>query len=243
MKQYGLIGNPLKHSFSADFFNNLFVREGIDAYYAPYELGHIKELEELLTRVPLQGLNVTAPYKQEVLRYATELSPEVEAIGAANVLRIDRNTSGKIVHIKAFNTDVVGFSETVHSLVRQNDLALVLGTGGAALAVRYALMQLGLCVLLVSRGARAEGVVPYKDLRNLLPLARLLVNATPIGLHEGQRLKLPYDLIEARHLCYDLIYNPTETPFLLEARLRGAQTMNGLAMLHGQALAAWDIWH
>lgn len=242
MKHYGLIGNPLRHSFSADFFGQLFERQGIDACYTPYELGRIEELEKLLESVPLVGLNVTAPYKQEVLRYATAFSPEVREIGAANVLRIDRNSEGQIQGIVAFNTDVVGFRESVRSRVVGGEFALVLGTGGAALAVRYALRSLGLDVLLVSRSPREEGVISYDTLTEYLPTARLIVNATPLGLHEGELPALPYKLLGAEHLCYDLIYNPAKTAFLLEAQRRGARTMNGLEMLHRQALAAWDIW-
>lgn len=242
-KHYGLIGNPLRHSFSADFFADLFARERIDASYAPYELQQIEELEALLQRVPLVGLNVTAPYKQAVLRYATTRSPEVVAVGAANVLRIRRSPTGEVTEIEAFNTDVVGFSDSLRPMLRDLGAhALVLGSGGAALAVRHALQQLGIEVWLVSRNPHSAGMIGYDALPHYLPTARLVVNATPLGLHADQRPNLPYDLLGSQHLCYDLIYNPAETPFLREAMRRGAQTMNGLNMLHGQARAAWAIW-
>lgn len=241
-KYYGLIGYPLGHSFSADFFCELFVRQGVDAQYTPYELLSIDELPELLTRVPLSGLNVTSPYKREVLRYASELSSEVKAIGAANVLQIERDSTGNIQRIRAHNTDIVGFRDTIRGRFDRGSLALVLGTGGAAEAVRYALCTLGLRVLLVSRTPRDLDCISYSAVERYLPQAVLLVNATPVGMNPTECICLPYHLLTEQHLCYDLIYNPSITPFLAEAMKYGADTINGLAMLHGQALEAWRIW-
>lgn len=243
MKHYGLIGYPLGHSFSADFFSDLFAREGIDAVYTPYPLESIDELESLLREVPLVGLNVTSPYKRDVLRYATQLSPEVRAIGAANVLRIERSNQGDIQSIIAHNTDIEGFGATLRGRCSSDTLALVLGTGGAAEAVRYALGEFGIRVLFVSRHSQRADAISYEELAQYVPQAQLIVNATPVGLHDNALVPFPYELLTPQHLCYDLIYNPSVTPFLAQAGKFGAQTMNGLAMLYGQARAAWCIWN
>lgn len=243
-KQFGLIGYPLGHSFSADFFSQLFEREHIAAYYTPYELSSIDLLGSLLQKqTNLYGLNVTSPYKEAVVEYATELSAEVVATGAANVLHIRRDARGQVKHIAAHNTDIIGFRDSL--LPYLPDLsgakALILGTGGAAKAASYALEQLGIDAYFVSRSPR-EGTIGYDSIEAYLPEARLIVQATPVGLHCGEVVLFPYEKLTDRHLCYDLIYNPSETGFLAEAKRQGAQTKNGLEMLHKQALAAWEIW-
>ncbi|MDO4692468.1 MAG: shikimate dehydrogenase [Porphyromonadaceae bacterium] len=244
LKQFGLIGYPLGHSFSADFFTRLFEREHISAHYTPYELSSIDQLEVLLkTQRNLYGLNVTSPYKAAVLEYATDLSLEVVAIGAANVLHIRRDVQGRIKGITAHNTDIIGFRDSLlpHLAHLTDSRALILGTGGAARSVSYVLEHLGLGCTLVSRSSQV-GAIGYGDIAAHLSESRLIVQATPVGLRQGQVVQFPYDMLTADHLCYDLIYNPSETGFLLEAKRFGAQTKNGLEMLHGQALAAWKIW-
>lgn len=242
MYRFGLIGRPLGHSRSAELFAERFAREGIDACYELHELACIDELPDLLMRYPdLVGLNVTAPYKTEVLAYADTLSPEVETIGAANVLLIDRSSKGGY-RIEAYNSDVYGFEASLYPHHTQGTAhALILGTGGAARAVAYALEHLGIDYLYVSRSPRL-GQIGYDEVAHYLETSQLIVNATPVGYSLGEAPAIPYDLLGPRHLCYDLIYNPAETAFLAHARRAGAKTHNGLDMLRLQAEQAWAIW-
>lgn len=243
MKQFGLIGYPLGHSFSVDFFTQLFEQSGIEACYKAYELERIDLVQHLLANLEnLVGLNVTSPYKETILPFATDLSPEVEVVRAANVLHLRRD--GSRVSIKAYNTDIIGFGQSLTSeAITSTDYprALILGTGGAARAVAYALDLKGVETMLVSREPRV-GQVSYDVLDRLLTDYPLVVNATPVGLYRGQIIDIPYHLLTDKHLCYDLIYNPSETNFLAKARAAGARIKNGLEMLHLQALAAWEIW-
>ena len=240
---YGLIGRPLEHSFSPSYFRAFFECGGIDASYELYELERIEELPQLLEAHPdLRGLNVTLPYKREVLRYASECSDEVKLLGAANVLSVRRTPEGKPI-LKAHNTDVEGFRRSLAQLLRgEHPEAWVFGTGGAASAVLRGLDLLGINYRQVSRTPRS-GQMSYADLT--LEEARqtkLWINATPVGLRLGDLLPLPYEALGAEHICYDLIYNPSPTTFLSRASERGARTKDGLEMLHIQADEAWKIW-
>lgn len=240
---YGLIGRPLVHSFSPGYFRAFFEREGIDASYELHELERIEELPQLLEAHPdLRGLNVTLPYKREVLRYASECSDEVKLLGAANVLSVRRTPEGKPI-LKAYNTDVEGFRRSLAQLLRgERPEAWVFGTGGAASAVLRGLDLLGISYRQVSRTPRS-GQMSYGDL-SLEEAQRihLWINATPVGLRLGDALPLPYEALGAEHICYDLIYNPSPTTFLSRASERGARAKDGLEMLHVQADEAWKIW-
>lgn len=240
---YGLIGRPLAHSFSPGYFRAFFEREGIDASYGLYELERIEVLPQLLEAHPdLRGLNVTLPYKREVLRYASECSEEVKLLGAANVLSMRRTPEGKPI-LKAYNTDVEGFRRSLAPLLRgERPEAWVFGTGGAASAVLRGLDLLGINYRQVSRTPRS-GQMSYGDLTvEEARRAKLWINATPVGLRLGDALPLPYEALGAEHICYDLIYNPSPTTFLSRASERGARTKDGLEMLHIQADEAWKIW-
>lgn len=240
---YGLIGRPLEHSFSPSFFRAFFEREGIDASYELYELERIEALPQLLeAHLDLRGLNVTLPYKREVLRYASECSDEVKLLGAANVLSVRRSPEGKPI-LKAYNTDVEGFRRSLAQLLRwERPEAWVFGTGGAASAVLRGLDLLGISYLQVSRTPRS-GQMSYGDLTaEEAQRTKLWINATPVGLRLGDALPLPYEALGAEHICYDLIYNPSPTTFLSRASERGARTKDGLEMLHIQADEAWKIW-
>lgn len=240
---YGLIGRPLAHSFSPGYFRAFFEREGIDASYELYELERIEELPQLLEAHPdLRGLNVTLPYKREVLRCASECSDEVKLLGAANVLSVRCSPEGKPI-LKAYNTDVEGFRRSLAPLLREDrPEAWVFGTGGAASAVLRGLDLLGISYGQVSRTPRS-GQMSYGNLTaEEARRTKLWINATPVGLRLGEALPLPYEALGAEHICYDLIYNPSPTTFLSLASERGARTKDGLEMLHIQADEAWKIW-
>ncbi len=245
MEKYGLIGYPLGHSMSKDYFNTKFKSEGIDAAYVNFEIPDIDEIKAvLLTNPELRGLNVTIPYKQQVIPYLNEITREAREIGAVNVIKITRK--GKKTHLKGFNSDVVGFVQSIRPLLeRCHKKALILGTGGASKAVEYGLRSLGLESAFVSR-TKKPGVMTYGEITpEVLGEYKVIVNCTPVGMFPAisDCPALPYEALDSHSLLYDLIYNPDETAFLAKGRQRGAVTKNGLEMLLLQAFASWEFWH
>lgn len=242
---YGLIGEKISHSFSADFFNKKFDKEGINEKYFLFPLSTIEDFPSLIETHPdLKGLNVTIPYKQTVIPYLDSLSDEAIEIGAVNVIKFIKNKDGR--YLKGYNSDAIGFRESLLPLLKEDmDKALVLGTGGASKAVEYILKNLGLKVTLVSR-TPGENQIGYEDINEeVMNENKLIVNTTPVGMFPNieNSPSIPYNLLSTNHLCYDLVYNPLETEFLKRAKENGASVKNGLEMLHLQALAAWDIWN
>jgi len=242
MRKFGLIGKKLGHSFSKRYFTEKFAREGIqDAQYELYELATTTELKALLAQEPeLVGLNVTVPYKEEVLPLLDALDEAAARIGAVNTIKISQHGT------KGFNTDYVGFKTTLQEFypVAERRQALVLGTGGAAKAVWAALDDLSIKYTSVSRQP-APDELGYEELTpDLLQKYNLLINTTPLGMHPHPDScpPLPYDSLTKAHYAYDLVYNPEQTLFLEKCAAAGAKTMNGLDMLYRQAAAAWQIW-
>ena len=237
---YGLIGKTLGHSFSRQFFTDKFQREGLDAEYLNFELPQIDLFPSVFEGRDVRGLNVTIPYKQAVIPFLKELSDEARAIGAVNVVKV---TADGLV---GYNTDVVGFTQSIRPLLRPHHTkALVLGTGGASRAVCYGLNRLGLDIQLVSR-TKSSGTLTYDQLSpEVMAAYTVIVNTTPLGTSPAVDTcaPIPYDCLSERHLLFDLVYNPDETKFLRLGREHGAQTRNGLEMLHLQAVAAWQIWN
>lgn len=245
-EEYGLIGHPLGHSFSAAFFAQKFATEGIDASYHNFDIATIDEVENILSTHPrLRGFNVTIPYKQAILPYLDTVSSEAQEIGAVNVVKVVYDDEGKR-SLHGFNSDVVGFIRSIAPLLQPHHTkALVLGTGGASRAIVYGLKQLGISATLVSRRP-CEGQLTYADIdAQVLQAHTVVVNCSPIGMHPhvDEAPALPYELLSERHLCYDLVYNPAETAFMQRSAAQGATVKNGLEMLHLQALAAWEIWN
>ena len=237
MRHYGIIGFPLLHSFSAKYFNEKFATEQIEAEYSlyPTKVESLKlKVERLLNS--LDGFNVTLPYKQEIIPYLERLDETAQAIGAVNV----------VYKRVGYNTDCLGFMESMRPLVREYDRkALVLGTGGASKAVCYGLRKLGITPTLVSRTPK-EGMLGYKELNESVMAAHtIIVNSTPLGMlpDVDSCPDIPYEMLSARHLLYDCVYNPEETLFLKKGKAQGCTIKNGLEMLYGQAKAAWKIWN
>lgn len=244
MDIYGLLGKKLGHSFSADFFNRKFHDEQIDASYKNFELSDISQLPELIrTNSKLKGFNVTIPYKEDILPYLDDISNEAKAIDAVNVVKIIDIDGKKI--LKGFNTDAPGFSKALND--RFNNLpnhALILGSGGASKAVKYALCELEIETQIVSRHP-SQNKITYSDLTEaIIQQNRLIVNTTPLGMspNVNEEPPIPYHLLSNRHICFDLIYNPPITRFMQLAAENGAATSNGLDMLHNQAILSWEIW-
>lgn len=239
---YGLIGKPLGHSFSANFFNKKFANEEIPEHYKLFPLDSIELLPQLLGSHPdLKGLNVTIPYKQQVIPFLAELDKDAAEIGAVNVIKIREDGS-----LKGYNSDAIGFRDSITPLLRPHmKRALVLGTGGASKAVIHVLRQLGFEVLNVSRKAK-EDIISYDQITpEIISTHHVIVNTTPLGMWPeiDEAPSIPYHLLTPDHLCYDLVYNPEETAFMHRAAKFGATVKNGLEMLHGQAIAAWEIWN
>lgn len=247
MKEYGIIGYPLAQSASPAFFNAKFAKECIDAQYIPFEIESIDELPGIIAAHPdLQGFNVTIPHKVAVMQYLEGMSDGAKAINAVNVVKVTHDADGK-AHLWGYNSDVIGFTNSIKPLLKQHHKkALVLGTGGASKAIVYALGQLGIECLSVSRKA-SDKAIAYGDLtQEIMESHTVIVNCTPLGMvgHGiDQCPDIPYSLIDSRHLLYDIVYNPENTLFLQKGAARGAETKSGYEMWRLQALASWAIWN
>jgi shikimate dehydrogenase len=241
MRRFGLIGFPLTHSFSQKYFAEKFQLLGIsDCVYENFPLTHINKLPDLLLQENLRGLNITIPYKKQVLSYLTNQSAVVEKIGACNCLAIQ---NGKVI---GHNTDVYGFRTSLQPFLKSNhQQALIFGTGGASAAVAYVLEELGIVYRFVSRQA-GDNLLDYASINeSVLSTHQLLINTTPLGMYPqvDQYPDIPYELLTPDHHLYDLIYNPAETKFLELGRKQGATTQNGAEMLVLQAEESWRIWN
>ncbi len=247
MNTYGLIGYPLGHSFSRKFFTEKFAKEGIDAQYLNFEIPSIEEFPNIIKNNPtLRGLNVTIPYKQQVMQYLDDISEEAKAIGAVNVVKCQLSTVNCQLHLTGYNSDVIGFVESIKPLLKpHHKKALILGTGGASKAIRYGLeKKLGMKTLFVSRSAR-EGMITYEEVTaEVLKEYEVIVNCSPVGMypHVDECPALPYEAMNENNLLYDLVYNPLETLFMKKGAAQGATVKNGLEMLHLQAIASWEFW-
>lgn len=243
MRQFGLIGFPLGHSFSKGYFTAKFEKEGIRAVYENFPIASIDEFPALLENHPLlEGLNVTIPYKEKVIPFLDELSPVVKSIGACNCIKIK---NGKLI---GYNTDVTGFEVSMRKYLQpRHDRAFVLGTGGASKAVQYVLKKLHIPFTVISRRADAEkGILNYSSLtKEQLSSTRLWINTTPLGMHpnENEMPPMDYSFIGEEHYLYDLVYNPPETLFLSLGKAKGAVIANGHDMLLIQAEEGWRIWN
>ena len=244
-KIYGLIGYPLTHSFSQNYFNQKFRNENIDAEYVNFEIPDIGDLMEVISENPnLHGLNVTIPYKEQVIPYLDEIDEDAAQIGAVNVIKFIRNKNSVI--FKGYNSDIIGFCDSIAPLLTPNrNKALILGTGGAAKAVYHGLKKLGVEPIYVSRN-KQEGMLTYGELTNdIMAEYKVIVNTTPLGMYPrmDECPNIPYQCLTTEHLCYDLLYNPDVTLFMKRAEENGAEVKNGLEMLLLQAFAGWNIWN
>lgn len=232
MKRYGIIGNPLGHSYSKQYFTDLFAHLGLNATYHPYAIANIDQVTSLLTE--LEGFNVTYPYKEAIIPYLCEMNNIAQAIGAVNV----------VYHGKGYNTDWIGFRESLRPLITGQQRALLLGTGGVSKAIQYALDDIGIRYTLVSRG-NSEKALCYNQVdREVIKTHTIIVNCTPLGMHpyDNDFPNIPYEYLTKDHLLYDCIYNPDRTLFLQKGEQQGCRIKNGLEMLHLQADEAWKIW-
>lgn len=243
MKHFGLIGYPLSSSFSERFFNEKFQKEGIDAVYGLYPIETIDDFQQLIADTEFFGMNVTIPYKQKIIPFLSSLDETASEIGAVNVIKFDRK--GETCTLKGYNTDAIGFENSLLPLLQPHHTnALILGTGGASKAVAYILKKNQIHFHFVSR-TPSEGQYTYADITpEVLAENTIIINTTPLGMYPVDACpSIPYESLTSRHLLYDLIYNPAQTLFLEKGKAKGAVVKNGLEMLHGQAVAAWEIWN
>lgn len=237
MKNFGLIGKNIAYSFSESHFHDKFRKENItNSTYQLFDLKSISEVEELFQTKELKGFNVTIPYKEEIIPYLDELSPEAQKIGAVNCVKIQNNK--KI----GFNTDAFGFENSLQPLLeKHHQKALILGDGGAAKAVKFILTKLEIDYQSVTR----KGELRFPDLdKEIISEHPLIINCTPVGTFPDLEASpdIPYQFITTSHLLYDLIYNPEKTKFLQLGEIKGAKIKNGYEMLVLQAEKSWEIW-
>lgn len=240
--RFGLVGKNISYSFSKGYFSQKFTDKGLSEHsYENFDLQHINEFQELVRNtIGLKGLNVTIPYKEEVLPFLTGLDDIAGQIGAVNTIKLRGE------ELIGYNTDAYGFQKSLEPfLAKHHTHALILGTGGASKAVAFVLRQLGITHCFVSRNP-AHDQIRYTDVNGeTLRKYQIIINCTPLGTfpNVAQKPALPYLFLNKEHLLYDLIYNPSKTAFLLEGESRGATICNGLRMLELQAEKAWEIWN
>ncbi|MCF8323890.1 MAG: shikimate dehydrogenase [Leadbetterella sp.] len=244
MKNFGLVGFPLSHSFSKKYFTEKFQSLGIsdDHQYNLYEIEDIVELKNIVKNTEgLRGLNVTIPYKVAVKHFLNEIDSAAERIGAVNVIKILDDKK-----LKGYNSDYFGFRKSLEEFLgnAKGIKALVLGNGGAAKAVCVALEDMGIAYKLVSRRA-TDDTINYRKANELLAESKLIINCTPLGTYPNVNSfpDLDYENIGNGHFCFDLVYNPSETKFLQKSKSNGAKTINGYDMLVYQAEKSWEIWN
>lgn len=247
MRLFGLIGKPLSHSFSKNYFSKKFIEESIkDANYELFPLESINELSSLLEKQKdLIGFNVTIPYKESVIPFLDELDVSAQEIGAVNTVFIKRENDRAV--LKGYNTDAIGFRDSIKPfLASHHDRALIFGSGGSSKAVAHVLQQLQIPFHFVSRNPSLSKEIAYTDIDEQgIHSTPLLINCTPLGMSPNvlEMIPIPITGISSSHLVYDLIYNPEETLLLKEAKERGAIAVNGYSMLKLQAEASWKIWN
>lgn len=241
---YGLIGCNISYSFSKKYFTDKFKREGLDSHqYDVYDLVSLDQLPDVFSVEGLRGLNVTIPYKEQIISHIDHVVDYAAVVGAVNTLKVNNDGS-----ITGYNTDVIGFEKSLFRFLDNKVLssALILGSGGVAKAVKYVLEKMGFSTItMVSRQPSSGDVLSYEDLTGRLKEFSLIVNCTPLGTfpHVEQYPPIPLDELSSFHYVYDLVYNPQQTALMKAVQLAGGRAYNGLEMLHLQAEAAWEIWN
>ena len=241
IQQFGLIGKHLGHSFSKTYFTDKFNHLNLNASYDNFECVSIDAVADLLKNTPLTGFNITNPYKEAIVDLLDEVDDLVKVVGAVNTIK---KVGDKWV---GYNTDVFGFKQMIKPFFKNNhERAIIFGTGGASKAVQYVLEELGSNVIFISRNPKKANEYAYSEVNDLmLNACHILVNTTPLGTFPNitDYHDIPFENLSENHLVIDLVYNPVETLFLKKSKKEGANTINGLTMLHQQAEKAWEIWN
>lgn len=243
MKTYGLVGYPLGHSFSKQYFEQKFANENVVAQFLNFEMADLGDLRRvLIENITLQGFSVTIPYKEQIIPLLDEVDENAKIIGAVNAVKVIRE--GNCYSLKGYNTDYLGFGKSLDSFLGDTHLsqAFILGTGGASKAVAFALEKRGIAYVKVSRlPSNYEESYGNMDVREV----PLIINTTPLGTfpQEDTFPPIPYEQLNETHYLFDLVYNPSITAFLAKGQQQNTHTQNGLSMLYYQADCAWDIWN
>ncbi|MBN1820374.1 MAG: shikimate dehydrogenase [Prolixibacteraceae bacterium] len=246
MKKYGLIGYPLTHSFSKKFWTEKFENEGSVNSYENFEIDAIEKILQIINKNPeLAGLNVTIPYKEQVIPFLDKIDNAAKEVGAINTVKIIREKGGFI--LEGYNSDTYGFETTLKPLLKKHHTkALILGTGGASKAIKYVLSKLKIGFISASIEELKENEIRYEEITpELLSERFLIINATPLGTYPKVDTypRIPYEHLTEKHLLYDLVYNPEVTRFMEFGKEKGAMVKNGYDMLIGQALRSYEIWN
>jgi shikimate dehydrogenase len=242
MNKFGLIGYPLSHSFSPDYFKSKFEQHQIlDCTYESYPLDNLTGFRAWFFENNLLGVNVTIPFKERILEHLDRLDQVAESVGAVNCVALQND------ELVGFNTDVEGFARSIVPFVENKfERALLIGTGGASKAVAFALKRWGMDVYFLSRQPSLPNHLAYTDLtKDNIAYFPLIINCSPLGTYPDimQCPEIPYEALSSHHFLYDLIYNPELTMFMKRGQEHGALVMNGLKMLQLQADLSWDIWN
>ena len=242
IKRYGLIGRNIAYSFSRGYFKQKFETENLEkCTYENFDLNEIQELNKILTNKNIYGLNVTTPFKREVVPFLDRLSPTAEKMNAVNTIKFHKDGT-----VSGHNTDVYGFEKSLLKIISTPPKkALILGTGGASSAVAFVMKKLNIEFTYISRSAGANAIEYNKVDEKVMNEHHLIINASPLGTFPDIHLapQLPYSFLTNDHVLFDLIYNPPETRFLQEGKKRGCKTLNGQKMLEYQAEKSWQIWN
>lgn len=240
MRQYGVVGFPLTHSFSPEYFKKKFLVENIDADYSAFPIENLNQLKSLVREKNLSGFNVTIPYKEKIISLLDSLDDEAKEIPAVNCVKVENE---KMI---GYNTDAFGFEMALKEVMKSKHAnALVLGLGGAARAVKFVLKTLGINFLSVVRDKSKGDLLWNEVTEKIISEKTLLINCTPLGMVPNEKSfpPIPYSAITDKHLLFDLVYNPAETLFMKKGIEKGATTSNGLRMLELQADKSWEIWN
>ncbi|WP_025743010.1 shikimate dehydrogenase family protein [Aquimarina pacifica] len=240
-KKFGLLGRDIGYSFSKGYFTNKFEKENLDYQYDNFDLKQIEDVKKVIANSQVKGLNVTIPYKEEVIPYMDDLDPVAKEIGAVNTIKFEKNQK-----LRGYNSDYYGFTESLKPLLNDSiKKALILGTGGASKAIAYSLNKLNIAYTFVSRNPDVNQL-SYTNLdEDIIKSSTLIINCTPLGTFPNiqDSPDIPYEYITKNHVLYDLIYNPDETVFLRKGKEKGATISNGSRMLVLQAEKSWEIWN
>lgn len=243
-KVFGLLGKDISYSFSRGYFADKFKKLGLSTYhYKNFDLQDIKELPAVIKNEEfVSGINVTIPYKEEVIKYLDKLDKTAEEIGAVNTIKFTKRGN-----LKGYNTDVVGFEKSIKPFLKKHHTkALILGTGGASKAIAYALKKNDIKFKFVSRNPSGKKEISYSDLsEEIIKNFTVIINCTPLGTSPNTHLcpNIPYQYLTEKHLLFDLIYNPEISSFLAKGKEKGAAIKNGYEMLELQAEESWRIWN
>ena len=245
MKKYGLLGYPLTHSFSKRYFTEKFENEGTKSTYENFEIETIEKFPEIVKNNPeVVGINVTIPYKEQVIPYLNELFGSAKKIGAVNTIKVIRRNNEII--LEGYNSDTYGFENSLKPLLKEHHKkALILGTGGASKALKYVLTKLGIEYISASIEELQEKEIRYEDIdAEMMAERTVIINATPLGTYPKVDTypNIPYEFITENHLLFDLVYNPEVSQFLAKGKAKGATIKNGYEMLLGQAIRSYEIW-